>query len=50
MVLHLEHMDPIVVTLVTVATDVGMWVLGLRKKETDQLVSFDKHGSAFRQS
>ena len=49
MVLHLEHMEPIAATVVTVVAEVGMRVLCLRKKGTDRLVSFNKHCSAFRQ-
>ena len=51
MVPHLEHMDPIVVTVVGVAADVGMWILGQRNEETtDKLVSFDKHSDLLLQA
>ena len=49
MVSHLEHAEPIVVSVVGMA-GVGKWVLGQRNEETYHLVTFGKHGDAFRQS
>ena len=50
MVSHLEHAEPIVVTVVGMAAGVGKWVLDQSNEETYHLVTFGKHGDAFRQS